>query len=303
MKAHIALFIGSTSLLACSTATPEPQVASSAGQTVYAQDYPAALQSVANAQANAEGSVKTLTSDFGKYPDQLKDPPWPKVLVVIQQADEAGRSQGYVEREKDTERTAVFFSEEREDISRKVAGSVQYAAKKKEYDFEAYGPVSGSLKEAVDKDLEKRLRATNDAQLTIERYRDTLGKSNATALEKQTDAISLAAFLTYVKLPTVRAQTLALVGEADQVKKTLERAQQDEQAFAAEPGRSAAEKKASADRSARLVDARGRVDASLAQAQALAKDQEQRNAAVKKEYEDALGALKKAISDKASAKK
>jgi hypothetical protein len=288
--------------VACSAGTPEPRVASSAGQTAYAQDYPNRLQAIANAQANGETNVKTLTSDFGKYPDQLKDPPWPQVLSIVDQADEAGRTAGYVERERDTERTAIFFTDEREEITRRVAGAVQYAAKKKEYDFEAYGPVSGSLKEAVDKQLEKRLRAVSDAQLTIERYRDTLGKANASALEKQADNISLASYLTYVRLPTVRAETTALVGEAGEVKKTLARALDEEQKFAATPGRSAAEKKGSADRAARLSEAQGRIDAALAQADALSKEQEQRDAGVKKEYEEALEALKKAITAKASAK-
>jgi hypothetical protein len=302
MKTGAAVLLLGCSSLACSSATPEPAVASSAGQTLYAESYPASLQSVANSQLNSEGIVKTLTSDFNKYPDQLKDAPWPRVLVVVEQADEAGRSTAFVDQEKATERTATFFADEHEDITRKVAGAVQYAAKKKEYDFEAYGPVSGSLKDAVDKNLEKRQRAINDAQLTIERYRDTLGKANAAALEKQADAISLASYLTYVKLPSVRAQTVALVGEADQVRKTLDRALAEEQTFAAEPGHSAAEKKASAERSARLTDAKGRVDAALAQAQALAKDQEQRNAQTKKAYDDALDALKKAISTKGATK-
>jgi hypothetical protein len=289
--------------LACSAATPEPQVASSAGQTNYATDYPAALQALANAQVNGEGSIKTLTADFTKYPDQLKDPPWPRVLAIVQQADEAGRSAAYADREKETEHTAAFFADERDEITRRVAGAVQFAAKKKEYDFDAYGPVAGSLKEGVDKGLEKRLRAVSDAQLTIDRYRETLGKTNAAALEKQADSISLASYLTYIRLPGVRAQTLRLVAEADQVKGTLDRAVQEEQSFQAEAGRSAAEKKASADRVARLQDAKGRIDTSVAEAQALSKDQEQRNANAKKEYENALEALKKAISAKASAKR
>src|SRR5262249_52684817 len=230
--------------LGCASSIPEPQVASSAGQTVYAEDYPDKLQSLANGQANGEGDVKTITSDFVKYPDQLKDPPWPQVLVVVNQADASGKSAAYVDREHDVEKAQAFFTEEREEITKRVAGSVQYAAKKKECaDFDSYGPVSASLKESVEKQLEKRLRAANEAHLTIDRYRDPFGKANAAALEKQADAISFASYTTYVKLPAAKAVTAHLIAETDEVRKTLDRSIQDEQKLQAEPGRTAAEKK------------------------------------------------------------
>jgi hypothetical protein len=288
--------------IACSAPKPEPRIASSANETGYAVEYPAALQSLSNQYVNAEGTVKRVSSELPKYPDQLKDPAWAHVLEIVQRADEAGGSASYVDRQREVEGARTFFTEEKDDISKKVAGAVQYAAKKKDYDFDAYGTASGALKDSVDKQLEKRLRARNEAHFLIERYRDSLGKANVQALEKQADDISLASYMANIEIVTVKVDAARLLADADQVKKTLDRAISDEQAFQAATGRSASEKKASGERVARMQESKARVDSAVAQTQAFAKDLEQRNNSMKKEYAAALEALKKAISSRAGVK-
>jgi hypothetical protein len=93
-----------------------------------------------------------------------------------------------------------------------------------------------------------------------------------------------------------------LLADADQAKKTLDRAIADEQSFQATTGRSAAEKKASTERVGKMQDSKARIDSAVAQTQAFAKNVEQRNDALKKEYVTALDALKKAISSRAGVK-
>jgi hypothetical protein len=287
---------------ACSGPKPEPRIASSAGEAGYAVEYPAALQAVVSEYAAGEGTVKRVVSDLPKYPDQLKDPAWPYVLEIVQRADEAGASAAYVGRRREVDGARTFFAEEKEDITRKVGGAVQYAAKKKECDFDPYGPTAGSLKDAVDKQLEKRMRARSEAHFLIDRYRDALGKANTQALEKQADEISLASYVTNIALVTVKVDAARLLADTDQVKKTLDRAIADEQTFQSSTGRSTAEKKASGERVGRMQDSKARIDAAVAQTQAFAKNLEQRNDALKKEYVAALEALKKAISSRAGVK-
>jgi predicted nuclease with TOPRIM domain len=101
----------------------------------------------------------------------------------------------------------------------------------------------------------------------------------------------------------VRHRADTLVKEGDQVKATLDKAIQDEQALQAEAGRTPAEKKASQDRQTRLQGARNHIDESVAQSQAMLKDLEKRNAAIQKEYRDAFESLKSAIDAKARAAK
>jgi hypothetical protein len=287
--------------IACASQKVEPKVASSAAQVNYAMNYPGALQSTANDYVNTEGDVRRITTDFPKYPDQLKDPPWPLVQSVVTRADEAGRSGAYVDAHHAFEETHAFFTEERDDITRRVAGSAQYVIKKKECsqcDVDVSGAVASSLKEAVDKQLEKRLRAHNDAHVLIDRYRDSLGKANAVALEKQADDISAASYSALVRDVELKAQAMHLLDEAGQIKRTLDQAVADERAFQAEPGRTAGDKKASNDRIAKMEDGKVRIDAAVPPLQSLVKEIDQRNQAMEKEYRDALEALKKAIQSK-----
>jgi hypothetical protein len=290
--------------LACANQKVEPQVASSAAQTHYAVEYPSALQATANDYVNAEADVHRLTSEFPKYPGQLKDPPWSLVVTIINRADEAGRSASYVQARREFESAQMFFKQEREEITRKIAGSAQYVIKKKECDCEidVSGAISSSFKDGVDKQLEKRLRAHSDASTLIDRYRESLGKANVAALEKQTDDISEASFITFIRAVELKARTLALLQEAAQVQKTLDQSVAEERAFQAELGRAPADKKASVERVAKMEDAKVRVDRSVPSLQALDKDIEQRNAALKKEYGDALDALRKAVETKATSK-
>ncbi|MET0591182.1 MAG: hypothetical protein ABW133_00680 [Polyangiaceae bacterium] len=300
----LALILVSASSLACASQKIEPQVASSAAQTHYAVDYPAALQDTANDYMNTEGGVGKRTAEFPKYPGQLKDPPWPLVVTIINRADEAGRSASYVEARREYEGTRTFFTQEGSEINRRVIGSAQAVIKKKDCDgdVDISGTIAGSLKDSVDKQLDKRLRAHSDAATLIERYRETLGKGNASALEKQTDDISEASYLTFIRSTELKARASALLQEASQVQKTLDQSIAEEKAFQGEAGRAAGDKKASADRVAKMEDAKVRVDRALPTLRTLEKEIDQRNAALKKEYSEALDTLRKAVETKATSK-
>jgi hypothetical protein len=290
--------------IGCTHQKVEPQVASSTAQTHYAVLYPDHLQATANDYVNTEGDVRRITADFTKYPGQLKDPPWPLVVTIVNRADEAGRSASYVEARRDFEAARSFFAQEREEMTRRMVGSAQYVIKKKECDcdIDVSGAISSSFKESFEKQLEKRLRAHSDASTLIERYRESLGKANATALEKQTDDISEASYAAFIRATELRARTTALIEEASQIRKTLDQSIAEERAFQAEAGRAAGDKKASVERMAKMEDAKVRVDRTIPSLQNLEKDIEQRNAALKKEYNDALEALRKALESKATSK-
>ena len=295
--------LASAGPLACASQKVEPQVASSVAQTHYAVEFPDHLQSMSNDYVNTETEVGRITADFPKYPGQLKDPPWPLVVTIVNRADEAGRSASYFEARRDFEATQAFFTQEREEITRRMAGSAQHVIKKKEEcDVDVSGAISSSFKEAVQKQMEKRLRVHSDAYTMIERYRESLGKANATALEKQADEISSASYATFIRAVELKTHTTDLLQQAGQVQKTLDQSIAEERAFQAENGRAAGDKKASAERVAKMEDAKVRIQRSIPSLQSLEKDIEQRNAALKKEYGDALEALRKAVETKATSK-
>jgi len=298
--------------LACANRQPLPKVASSAQETGYALDYPSNLQTIVNDYVNGEGDVRRLTTGFSRYPDQLsirategsREAAWPIVSTIVDQADTAGRSAAYVDARHELEATGRFFTQERDDIARRVNGSLQYAMKKSEKndkgqcDFDFSPSVGPSLKDAVDKEMDKRLRSHNEAHYTIERYRDTLGKNNAAILEKQADEISEASYLVFIHAIELEGRAKAAVDEVSQVKDTLAKSEEDEKSFQAQLGVSAGDKRASNDRITKLEAAKVRIDGTLPQLQALVKEIEERNRALRKEYDDALDALKKAIASK-----
>ena len=284
---------------ACSTPKPEPEVASSSNLADYARDYPAKLDDLYSRFLDREREAKKLMTDFASYPDQLKTPDWSKVGTIYARADEAGRSESYVERRREVVGAQTFFAEEKDELTRKVAGSAQYAVKKKqECDVDVYGPTAYALKDAFEKQLEKRLRARNEGQALIEKNRDVLGKENAATLEKQADDISLASYLVNIEVVELKVEASRTLAEIDQVKATLDRAQTEEASLAREPGRSPEAKKASDARTALLLASSRHVDAAAQQLKGLTKDLPNRVAEDQKAYTQAFGALQQAVKSR-----
>jgi hypothetical protein len=270
----------------------EPEVASSAGEPNYAVTYPVALQAVLTGFEEHRREASKLDAGFATYGDQLKDPNKAQVLQIIERADEAGHSSAYVERSRQLEHVATFFDTEKDEINRKVGGSVQYVAKQKGSNIDVYGTVAHSLKESVDKQIEKEQRDRNEAQQIIERYRVSLGKPNAAALEKQADEISRASYLVNIDLVERKVRLQAMINEADRVRQTADNYIQRERAFQGEAGRTDPEKKASDDRIAAMTQSKASLDAAVGQAKAAAPDMDSKIRASQKEYADALEALK-----------
>jgi chromosome segregation ATPase len=193
----------------------------------------------------------------------------------------------------------AFLDAEGEEITKKVASSAAYAAKKKGCDVpEIYGTVARSFKDATDKQLEKRLRDGNEAQAYLDHYRESLGKKNATTLEKQADEIAKASYLVNVDMVDQMVQTRRLLQEGDQVKQTLQGIVTAESAYQAEQGHTDAEKQASHARSEKAKEKLSQLQSSLNQAREAEKNMQQQVKTAQKEYQDALAALLQAVGGK-----
>jgi hypothetical protein len=155
---RLALALGALSLpalAACSAPKPEPEFATSANHSHYARDYPAELGATTKGFSERRAEARKIMGEFNGYPSKLKDPPsWPHVLEVVDRADEDGRSYAYVDRLRRVQGAAAFFDAEKDEINRKVAGSVAYVAKKKSCDESIAGAAVPALKDAIDKQLE-----------------------------------------------------------------------------------------------------------------------------------------------------
>jgi hypothetical protein len=296
---HVLALASLAALPACSAPKPEPEFASSANHGHYARDYPADLNMVTKAFGDRRVEARKLMGEFGGYPGKLKDPSWPHVLEVVQRADEDGHGYAYVERLRRVQAAASFFETEKDELNKKIVGSVAYTAKKKGCDEAIAGAAPPALKDAVEKQLEKELHEASEAQQLVERYHAELGKENAAALEKQAEDISRASFLVHIAIVEDKVRILRMVAEADQVRKTADEDIASEKAFQSGFKKiTDAEKKASDVRIADMTRSKASIDAAVKQAEGLAPTLDDEIKKVQKEYDDALAGLVGKIKEK-----
>ena len=218
--------------------------------------------------------------------------------MVVERADDSGKSAGYADAYNETHAVRAFWNDEKDNVNARVSGNVSYAASKGGCSADVGGAATFALKEAIDKGLERRLRSKNDAFVVLERYKTTLGRENIPALEKLADDVALASYIVHVELPEQRERLRAKVAEKDAVASTLDHFIDDERAYQAEAGRTDADKKASEERIAAATKQKAAIEAGATQANTALQAMDQKIDAATKEYDDALSALKAKINEK-----
>ncbi|EYF01723.1 hypothetical protein [Chondromyces apiculatus] len=282
-------------LPACSAPLPEPQIASSAGQSGYAARYPEELNGSTARINQQDETAARVAGEVPSYPEQLKDPDWGVALSVVEEADQAGRSYDYVERARRAEGAAAFFKDNKDEISRKVAGSAQYVAKQKGCEVDVSGAAAHALDEAVEKQLQQSLRDRNEAHYVIERNRTGLGKENAAALEKQADDIAAASYAVHIAMVEEKLRLRRILEEIEAVQAELDTAIEAERSFEAGAGRTPEEKKAAAKRAEEFSASKAMLASTAEQAKNASERLEERITAAQKRHDEALAKLKEDI--------
>ncbi len=295
-------FLGCFVCVSCAEPKPAPEMASSAGFSGYAVEYPSRLETSVARYHEAAAEARELMSGFAAYPDELKDPNWTQVRAVVQRADEGGRSRAYAAQQLENEHVQIFFEEEKDDLNRRVAGTVKNTIKKAECEceVEVYGKVTYALKDSVAKQLDKRVRHRSEAHRLVERYEKTLGKKNTKALNIQVEAITRASYIVSIVLPELWIDIERRVAEARRVKRTIEDALEAEREFAAHPEIPKNEKQASEQRISELEAARGTIDTIAESARGVVAQGENDIPAIRAEYETAYDVLCDAIAERES---
>ncbi len=280
----------SAATLGCSAPKPEPEVASSATQPGYAHDYPQTVERILKDFGRDDEDAGTLSLVFPGYGKDLKSTNGKILADIHRAASEAGRSRMYVDRNDEVEGARAFFAAEQDEIVKKVGGSATFTCKQKGGDGELAPVVARTLFDSITKQMEKRLRERNAAHEIINRYRNELGKDDATKLEVQADQISRASYLVHIAMVEQKIRLRALLQEAEQVKKTLDDYMAAERARMSSSGKES-EKVEGDARIERATQAKAQISGALAQGREMEQKMEERIVAAEKRHKDALDAL------------
>jgi uncharacterized protein YoxC len=287
----------------CQNKKPVQQIESSASLPGYAEGFPSGLSAEMTRYTEDATRTRDTIGTLGSYPDGLNDPDWGVVAEVYQDADADGRGYGYAARAEETRIVGRFFEEEKEGITRRVNGAVKNAAEKAECqcELDTYGKVSYALKDAVERSIEERAKATSEAYAVIEKNEKSLGSKNAEVLEDQAAAISFAAYVVFVEMPTLYNEVARRLDEVKTVKATLEEEISAETARREAPETSRSEKKKIDEHLKALENARSAVDIFQAEAEQLVKKAETEIPEIRKAYDDAFDALMKEVEKRRKA--
>jgi hypothetical protein len=269
---------------------------SSADSAVYAQRYPAELESTRTRLAEEKTQAQTLSAGLAAETKDLKTPIDSElVLEIVDAADEAGKSEALAKAREADRAVRAFWEEERGPIGSRVNNAVQQkAVEAKCENTDLTGTVPYALREGVDKQLERRLRSQNEAHLLIDRNKGTLGQANTQALQKLVDDVSLNSYLVNIALIQDSNHISKMLSERRSVQGALDDAIEEEtRPSATQP--SAAERKASAERLAALTKSRDALDAATSNAEGEIKTSEEQVKAAQSEYESALADLRDEI--------
>ncbi len=288
-------------LAACTSSSGKgPTLVPSASQPSYALRYGDELSASTKAIGQAQADEKSIASGFAGRVDELKKPDWDLVLAVIDESDAAGKSADFADAHGEVDAVRTFWSREKDSITSKVAGNAQYTIKQAPNctNVDVGGSVQYALNDSVEKALQKRLRASNNAFVLIDRNKASLGPANVASLEKLADDIAQASYVVHVELVLEGERLRRLLSDRGSIAATLDRYVQDEKAFQAQSGRSDADKKASDDRIIGAGKAKASADLAASQAEPVAKDLDPTIDTATKDYDAALKALRDKIADK-----
>jgi len=287
----------------CKTSQLEPQFAPSADQPSYAKRHPDQLKAALEDFEEQLTLAGTVSGELKDYPGELKEPDWQSVITIVEQADVEGRSPHYAESLEHNDQVAAFYEEEKPEIHKRVGGAVQYQAKEKGCDADMYSPAAHALDKSIEKQLEERTHSQSEAHATIAMNESALGKANIEALERQSDRIALASYITHVGLVRKKNEIDRLLADADAVDRTL--ASRIEELEKAPPPEKAtpAETKARQEELESLKAAKAALAEQLAPAREQAKNAEERINQARKTYSDALSALQQTLEQNATAQK
>jgi hypothetical protein len=291
--------------LACARSNDLPPLTSpSTGQPTYATRYAESLAATRGSIDQQENKAERLMGEMSQFTTALDAKDWNHVATTYKLADSAGRSSDYAERHEQNEAVTTFFEEDKQDIQNGVVGATQYTAKQN--DCKDPNQVGGAalhgLNKAVDKALQDKMRDHDEAHSYIAAHSGAIGEKALEKLREQADKISEAAFMVFVGVEKSRRRLKSKIDESADVKKTLQRAAEQDSTASSDALQPDADRKSARARAAAENDALMRADAELQQAQHVLTEIDQRVTKLRTDYDQAFKALMSAVDAKLKSK-
>jgi hypothetical protein len=297
MSTHRALL--ALSLLGACAHNASSTLHSSAASTGYALHYPELLAAAEKQLAADARRAHELDVSLAKL-DQLKVSDRELCERVIDQADRAGTSDAYARARNDDRSIAAFWDDERAGIGARASAAAQKELADGSCADKDLGPaVQGALKGSLDKPRERRLRASNEAQRTLELHKARLAPGSLPAWQRAADEIALASHYAYVALPDDVRELERLLREQADVQRTLDDAIDEERKIQRDPR--GGEQKASQDRVVAIEKTRAEVSPTVEQARKVTDAARAALAAAQDEYDAALKRVREHISSSSAA--
>jgi hypothetical protein len=303
MRRTICLTLVCSTLLAigCTRSNELPPLTTaSTAKPAYATRYADSLAATRGSIGQQENKANRTMGEMSQFTSAIEAKDWHQVRTVYQLADAAGRSSDYAERHEQNDAVTTFFEEEKQDIQNGLVGSAQYAAKQntcKDPNQVGSSALYGFNK-AVEKSLQDRMRERDEAHDFISAHQSALGDKAVEKLREQADKISETSFIVYVGVEQNRRKLQVLVKESNDIKKTLQRAAEQDASLSSDATQPEADRKAAQARATAENESLAKADAEVQQAQHVLNEFDERAKKLRTDYEQAL----KALLDAADAK-
>jgi len=280
----------------------EPTTVSSADGAGYALGYIEQLKRARDAFESDDVRARELGSSLRTHTGALKlNGDQAIALRVVEQSDASGRGQHFSRSRAEERALREIWEDERGALGARVGGAAQKElvdAGCKEVDVQP--AVQRALRDGFDRQLERRLRAANEGQRTLEQNKARIAPANFAALTRLSDEVALASQLVHVALVEDVRELDRLIGERRDVDSTLARTIDDERAIQSDP-KKPSEQKASQERVIQIEKQRAALGPEVQKLEAERHQLDERQRLAASEYENTLNAVKESLQKPAVA--
>ncbi|MEY4511932.1 MAG: hypothetical protein RLZZ450_4054 [Pseudomonadota bacterium] len=284
----------------CASSQLEPTTVSSAHGSGYALGYVDQLKRARDTFERDDVRARELGSSLRAHAAALKlDTDRAIALRIVEQSDESGRGQNFSRSRSDERALRSIWEDERGALGARVGG----AAQKEVLDagcnqVDVVPAVQRALRDGFDRQLERRMRASNEGQRTLEQNKARLSPAGYTTLAKLSDEVALTSQLVHVALVEDVRELDRLIAERNEIDSTLARTLDDERAIQSDPKRPS-EQKASQDRVIQVEKQRALIGPEVQKLEAERHQLDERQRLAASEYENTLRAVKDSLQQPA----